>query len=199
MLIVNLWESSITWEMSPWAFLWKFILVVLLDLGRPSHSRWHSSVDGILDFINGEKRVNSNVPPLLCIPKFGHIVTHCFQFLRPWLPCNDKLHILKLWTRINALSFNSLLSEYFITEAEETKTKLSYFFFLDAFLDSFTLFLKFDFFSFTKLLAQKQSQNHRPSAPTLLAVSVLLEMNLPENSGGSLTLFLNQPGTLSTK
>lgn len=144
MLIVNLWESKITWEISPWAFLRKFILVVLLEIGRPS-------VDGTLlcmgswtFFINGEKTVNSNVYPLLYVHNFVHIVTHSSQFLPPWLACSNKLHILKLWTRINPLSFNLLSWEYFITEAEETKTKLSYFFLLDAFLDFFTLFWKFN-------------------------------------------------------
>lgn len=71
--------------MGLWAYLWKIILIVLIEVASPAHRGWHHPLAGTLTWINGEKGLNSALCSLLSDCRCG--VTRCFKFPLPQLSC----------------------------------------------------------------------------------------------------------------
>lgn len=64
MLIVNLTDFRITWEMGLWK-AWGDILIMFTKVERPAHCRWHRSLAEVPDYTHGERELKGSVhsPP----------------------------------------------------------------------------------------------------------------------------------------
>lgn len=71
---------QITWEMGLHACLWGIILIMLIETGRPAYCRLHHLLDGILDWINGEREERSSMHPSLPLSSCEFSVTSWFTF-----------------------------------------------------------------------------------------------------------------------
>lgn len=72
------------------------------------HCGWQHSLTGILHCVSGDSKMSTGMPSWFFVPDWACKVIYCLKSLPLWLP------YLKIWSRINAISFKLLLSGYFI-------------------------------------------------------------------------------------